>query len=150
MIASSGGNMRDSIVIERVINSPIERVFDAFITPGDLVNWHHAGDGWQTPYAEVDAVVDGKLKIAYAGPDGKVVFDFEAVYEKIERPKHLAYRLGLDMLEDDGRLVTVDLEEVLGGTNVRLEFYIEHINNKELQRQGWTQHVDNLQAYLEK
>ncbi len=32
----------------------------------------------------------------------------------------------------------------------RLEFDIEHINDKEMQRQGWTQHVDNLQVLLEK
>jgi uncharacterized protein YndB with AHSA1/START domain len=141
--------MRDSIVIERVINVQIERVFDAFITPEDLVHWHHAGDGWQTPYAEVDSTVGGKLKIAYADPDGKVVFDFEAIYEKIERPNHLAYRLGMEIVSDDDRLVTVDLLTVKGGTNVRIEFEIEHINSKDLQRQGWTEHVDNLQAYLE-
>ena len=142
--------MRDSIVIERVIHAKPERVFDAFITPEDLVHWHHAGDGWQTPYAEVDAVVGGKLKVAYAGPDGIVVFDLEATYEKVERPYHLAYRLGIDMVDDDSRLVTVDFEKAGGGTKVRIEFDIEHINDKELQREGWTQHVDNLQTYLEK
>ena len=142
--------MRDSITIERVINAPIDRVFDAFINPEDLVNWHHAGEGWQTPYAEVDASVGGKIKIAYADADGKVQFDLDAVYEEIERPTRLAYRLGLvDLVDDDDRLVTVDLEEVDGGTKVRLEFDIEHINSKDLQREGWTQHIDNLQSYLE-
>ena len=141
--------MRDSIIIERVISSSIERVFDAFTTPADLVKWHHAGDGWQTPYAEVDARVGGKIKIAYAGPDGKVEFEFEAIIEELDRPKRLAYFLRIDeMIENDNRLVTVDFEEVEGGTKVRLEFDIEHINSKELQRQGWTQHVDNLAKLL--
>lgn len=141
--------MRDSIIIEQVIEAPISRVFDAFTTPADLVQWHHAGDGWQTPYAEVDPVVGGKLKIAYADPEGKVEFEFEAVYVEIERPARLAYRLGMDMVEDDSRLVTVDLKEVNGGTNVSIEFDIEHINDKELQRLGWMQHLDNLKSYLE-
>lgn len=142
--------MRDSVLIERAINAPIQRVFDAFITAEDLVNWHHAGNGWQTPYAEVDAVVGGKMKIAYADPDGTVVFELEAYIEELDPPKRLAYRLGISTSPDDAdRLVTVDFDEVEGGTNVRLEFDIEHTNDKEMQRGGWTQHVDNLQTLLE-
>lgn len=142
--------MRDSIVIEREIGSPIERVFDAFVTPDDLVKWHHAGGGWQTPYAEFDANIGGKIKIAYADPEGNVVFEFGAVVDELDRPNRLAYHLGIEsLIKDDDRLVTVDLDETDNGTNVRLEFDIEHLNDKELQRNGWTEHVDNLQAYLE-
>lgn len=142
--------MRDSIVIERVIDAPIERVFDAYISPEDLVHWHHAGGGWQTPYAEIDPKVGGKMKIAYADPEGNVVFDFEAVIDELERPNRLAYHLGIDsLIKDDDRLVTVDLSEEGSKTKVRVEFDIEHLNDKELQRNGWTEHVDNLQKYLE-
>lgn len=142
--------MRDSIIIERDINAPIERVFDALITPEDLMQWSHAGDGWQTPYAEVDPVVGGKIKIAYADPEGNVVFDFEAVIEEIERPNKYYYRLGIpELIKDDDRIVNVDLHEVDGGTHLKMEFDIEHLNDKELQRNGWTQHIDNLQKLLE-
>ena len=45
-------------------------------------------------------------------------------------------------------LVTYDLSEENGITHLRLEFDIEHIHGKELQRKGWTEHVDNLESLL--
>jgi uncharacterized protein YndB with AHSA1/START domain len=142
--------MRDSIVIERDFKAPIDRVFKALTDPEDLVKWHHAGEGWMTPYAELDPRVGGKIKIAYAGPDGKVVFDLVAVISEIDPPKRFAYRMHLDeMIEGDNREVTYDLTEMNGVTHMRLEFDIEHLNDHVLQRQGWSQHYDNLMSILE-
>ena len=142
--------MVDTVKIERVIDAPIERVFDAFVTPEDLVRWHNAGEGWQTPYAEVDARVGGKIKIGYANPEGKVEFDFTAIFTEFDRPKRIAYRLAMEeVIADDDRLVTVDFTEVESGTKVVLELEIELINDIELQRHGWTAHIDHLQLLLE-
>lgn len=142
--------MRNSIVIERVINADIERVFNAFITPEDLIQWHHAGDGWKTPYAEIDPRVGGKIKIGYSDAEETMTFDLEAYIEVIERPKKFYYRLGMiDMITDDDRLVTIDLSTVEGGTNIRLELDLEPLHTPEQQREGWTQHIDFLQELLE-
>lgn len=142
--------MAKTITIERVINAPIGRVFDAFTTPEDLVKWHNAGEGWSTPYAEVDAKVGGKIKIGYAGPDGETVFDFTAFITELKRPSRLAYRLGMEeVIAGDDRMVTVDFTEVDSGTKIVLELEIEQINDIELQRHGWTAHVDHLQKLLE-
>ena len=142
--------MRDSIIIERDFKSPIERVFAALISPEDLVRWHHAGDGWITPYAEVDPKVGGKIKIGYSDALGKQVFDFTAVISEINSPTRFAYHLQIDgLIEQDNRLVTYDLTEKNGLTHMRIEFDIEHLNDKELQREGWGQHYDYLQVLLE-
>jgi len=141
--------MRNSIVIERVINTPIERVFDAFITPEDLVHWHHAGDGWITPYAEIDPRVGGKIKIGYSDAQSTMTFDLEAQIVKFERPTTFHYRLGMvDIIKDDDRLVTIDFSTVEGGTNIRLELDLEPLHSAEQQREGWTQHIDFLDEYL--
>lgn len=146
----AGITMRNSITIERTIASPITRVFDALITPSDLTQWHHAGDGWSTPYAEVDPKVGGKIKVAYADEKGSVIFDLTAVIEELVRPMRYAYRLRLEeIVKDDDRLVTIDLKEVEGGTHLTLEVDLETINSADLQRQGWSEHLDNLQAYLD-
>lgn len=42
------------IVITRTINAPCERVWQAFIDPKDLVQWHHAGDGWTEHYVNLE------------------------------------------------------------------------------------------------
>ena len=142
--------MRDSIVIEKNIKAPIERVFKALITPDDLVKWHHAGDDWKTPYAEVDARVGGRIKIGYSNADGTEKFDFTAVISEIDAPSRLVYYLQLKhIISNDNRLVTYDLTEKDGVTQLRVEFDIEHLNDKELQRTGWSQHYDNLSKLLE-
>jgi uncharacterized protein YndB with AHSA1/START domain len=142
--------MRDSIIIERTIAVSQERVFMAFTTPDDLVKWHNAGEGWSTPYAEVDPQVGGKIKIGYADPEGKVVFDLEATIDEYDPPKRVAYYLSTDNeIKVGDRLVTVDFQEVAEGTKVTLEFDIENLNDRELQRKGWTNHIDNLQTLLE-
>jgi uncharacterized protein YndB with AHSA1/START domain len=141
--------MRNSITIERTIASPVTRVFDALITPSDLTQWHHAGHGWSTPYAEVDPKVGGRIKIAYADEKGNVAFDLTAVIDEIVRPTRYAYRLCLgEIVKDDDRLVAIDLHEVEGATHVTLELDLENVNSADLQRQGWTEHLDNLEAYL--
>lgn len=134
--------MRDSITIERTLNAPIDRVFDAFTTPEDLREWHHAGGGWQTPYAEVDARVGGKQKIAYANPQGKVEFEIESEFTIVDKPNKLEYIFG-------DRTITIDFEEADGKTKLTLEIDIENKNDKELQLKGWSEHVDNLQNYME-
>jgi uncharacterized protein YndB with AHSA1/START domain len=142
--------MRNSITIVREIKAPIERVFDAFITPEDLVKWHHAGGGWSTPYAEVNPEVGGLIKIAYANEKGIVEFDLLAVIEEVTRPTRIAYHLQLEQfVKDDNRLITIDLQDLNNATQVTVEIDLENINSAELQRQGWTEHIDNLQRLLE-
>ena len=143
--------MRDSIVIERDFNAPIDRVFQALISPDDLVKWHHAGDGWITPYADADPRVGGKIKIGYSSADGAQTFEFGATISEYDPPKRLAYYLQIeDVIKKENRLVTYDLSENNGVTHLRLEFDMEHENSEGLQRKGWTEHVDNLEVLLKK
>ena len=141
--------MRDSIIIERDFNAPIERVFEALVNSDDLVKWHHAGDGWVTPHAEVDARIGGKIRIGYSNADGTQTFEFGATISEYVPPKRLAYYLQAeDIINKNNRQVTYDLSEENGKTHFRLEFDIEHVHDKELQRKGWTEHIDNLEVML--
>ncbi len=142
--------MRDSIVIERDLRAQIERVFKALISPEDLVQWHHAGDGWKTPYAEVDAKVGGRIKIGYSSADGSQTFEFGAIISEMNEPTRLAYYLQVEeIINADNRLVTYDLSEKDGMTHLRVEFDVEQVHDKELQRKGWNQHYDFLAELVE-
>lgn len=141
--------MKESIVIERDFKASIDRVFQALINPDDLIRWHHAGDGWVTPHAEVDPRVGGKIRIGYLSADGAQAFEFGAVISEYNPPKRLAYYLQAEeVINTDNRQVTYDLSEKDGVTYLRLEFDIEHTHGKEQQRKGWTEHVDNLELLL--
>lgn len=143
--------MRDSIVIERDIRAPIQRVYDALISPSDLLRWHHAGGGWVTPYADVEPRIGGKIKIGYSDAEGVETFDFTAVISELASPTRLVYYLQVeDLIDNDNRLVTYDLVETEGLTHVRFEVDIEHLHDKKLQLQGWTEHIDNLEALISK
>ena len=139
--------MRDSVVIERDFNVPVERVFNALIRPEDLIQWHHAGGGWKTPHAEVDPKVGGKIRIGYSNADGTQTFEFVATISEYDPPKRFAYYLQVeDLVSNDNRQVTYDLTENEGVTHLRLEFDIEHENTRELQQRGWAEHIDNLET----
>ena len=130
------------IVITRVLDAPRDLVFAAFTDPKHLVHWHNAGEGWTTPYAESDPHPGGALRIGYGSPDGKDDFALEAVYREVRPPERLAYVLS------DGRPVTVTFDDVGGKTKVTLELGLETEYHEDLQRGGWTAHLDNLAAYL--
>ncbi len=141
--------MRDSITIERDFKASIDRVFKALISPNDLINWHHAGDGWVTPHAEVEPKLGGKIRIGYSSADGTMTFEFGGIISEYDPPKRLAYYLQAeDVLNKDNRQVAYDLSESNGVTHLRLEFDIEHVNSQDLQLKGWTEHVDNLESLL--
>lgn len=128
----------------REIAAPRENVFDALIRPEDLVHWCHAGDGWTTPYAETDVRPGGALRIGYRSPDGAEEFAVEGTYRVVSRPDRLEYVLS------DGRPVIVTLEDLDGRTRLTEEFGLETENSEEMQRAGWSEHLDNLATYLER
>ena len=102
-------------------------------------------------HAEVEPKIGGIIKIGYSSSDGKEGFEFGATISEYDPPKRLVYHFQIgDVINKDNRQVTYDLSENDGVTHLRLEFDIEHVHDKELQRQGWTEHVDNLEVLLHK
>lgn len=131
-----------TILITRELDAPRELVFDVLTRQEHLVNWHHAGEGWTTPFAETDVRPGGKLRIGYASPDGKESFTLEGTYREVRAPERFVYVMS------DGRAVTTTLEGAGPKTKVTIELTLETEYHEDLQRQGWTEHLDNLQRYL--
>lgn len=136
------GQKGRTITISRTFDAPLELVFEALVTPEHMKRWHHAGEGWTTPWAEADPRPGGKLRVAYGSPDGKEDFVLEATYTEVERPRRIVYELA------DGRRVIMTLEENAGRTTVEIELALETEYHEDLQRQGWGEHLDNLGKHL--
>ena len=134
----------DTILITRVIDAPIARVYQAFLAPEDLVHWSHAGGGWVTPYARVDAKPGGEFHIGYSSGDGKQTFDFTGTYDELIPNEKIVYTI------IDGRRVWIAFSDEDGKTRVDLTLTLETENTAELQRKGWGEHLVNLEAYLAK
>jgi uncharacterized protein YndB with AHSA1/START domain len=146
----------ETILITYEFDAPRELVFECFVDPKHLVHWSHAGDGWVTPYAETDRKVGGRIKIGYQSGDGSEGFDLLATYTELDPPARLAYLIDeMSFPDETGKLVTlpprpvtVDFTDLGGRTRVDLVLTLEPLNSADLQRQGWTEHLINLEAYL--
>jgi len=131
-----------TILISRTVSAPIERVFQAFLDPADLLHWHHATDGWTTPHAVTDPVAGGAFNIGFRSPDGSQGFEFGGTYDEIDPPKRIVYTIG------DGRKVWIDFKPVGDKTQVDLTLTLEDVHGETQQRDGWTGMLENLDRYL--
>lgn len=132
-----------TILLSQHIDASPEVVFQAFFDPQANLAWNHAGGGWTTPFAEIDARVGGLFRVGYASPDGKESFTFEGTFDEIRRPEFVRYTIA------DGRPVSIWFKEQEGGTHVELELTLENQNPVELQREGWGMILTHLAEYVE-
>lgn len=136
--------MTHMITFEGDIAASREHVYDAFLAPEGLRQWHRASDDWSTPHAETDPQVGGRFNIGYADPTGEHSFDFTGSYTELDRPNRIAYTI------DDGRKVEVVFTDAgEGRTHVRWSFEPESENPEEMQRAGWANQLTSLKRYLE-
>src|SRR5206468_5425301 len=57
--------------IERSFAASAEDVFDAWTSPEVMRRWFHCAAHWETPAAEVDLRVGGKVRVVMRKPDGR-------------------------------------------------------------------------------
>ncbi|MDW7659901.1 MAG: SRPBCC domain-containing protein [Bacillota bacterium] len=125
------------------INENVQKVWDHYTEPRHVMQWNHASEDWHCPSAENDLREGGRFRYTMASRDGKVSFDFEGKYEKIEPFNRIVYIL------DDGRTVDVHFESQKEGTDVNIEFDAEGENSIDMQRQGWQAILNNFKKYVE-
>ncbi|HZH73890.1 MAG TPA: SRPBCC family protein [Mariniphaga sp.] len=134
---------RTQIQIETTVRATAGKVWECFTEPRHIVNWNHASDDWHTTSAENDSKVGGRFDFRMEAKDGSTGFNFSGVNTRVEPYTHLNYTL------DDGRKVTVDLNEMDGKTHIRQVFEAENTFSHEMQRQGWQSILNNFKNYVE-
>jgi len=133
----------EKITIVAVANAPIAKVWKAWTTPGDIMQWNFADPSWHTPSSENDLRVGGKFKNRMEARDGSFGFDFEGVYNTIEHHKEITYTMG------DERKATTLFSEQNGKTTIQTTFDAETENDPEFQKQGWQAILNNFLKYVE-
>jgi uncharacterized protein YndB with AHSA1/START domain len=132
-----------SITVHTTVAAPIERVWSAYTTPEDIVQWNAASEDWHTPSASVDLREGGAFSSRMEAKDGSMGFDFEGVYTELRLHERIAAQLG------DRRLV-VDFIAGPDGTTVRETFDTEPTHSLEQQRQGWQAILDRFARHVER
>ena len=131
------------ITVQTTINSPVERVWEAYTTPADITRWNFASDDWCCPSAEADLRVGGTYKARLEAKDGSLGFDFVAIYGELQPNRALTLAMA------DGRKARTTFALEDGKTEVTITFDAETQNPVEMQRDGWQAILNNFKAYVE-
>lgn len=136
--------MTQKITITTTTSAPVERAWQAFTTPADIIKWNFASDDWCCPSAAVDLRVGGAYKARMEAKDKSFGFDFEAVCEEVVPLKALTLAMS------DGRKARTTFEAAGNGTRVTTVFDAETQNSIEMQRSGWQAILDNFRRHVER
>jgi uncharacterized protein YndB with AHSA1/START domain len=145
--------MPDRLVLrlERTYNAPAQDVFDAWTSREVLRRWWPAGPDWETPVAEVDARVGGKLRLVMRSPEGEE-FGGSGEYVEVTPPSRLAFTWTWDGHEghEGTQMIEVDFTEHADGTTtvVLTNRGLEDEMAKRSHLEGWRASLDNLERVL--
>jgi uncharacterized protein YndB with AHSA1/START domain len=134
--------------IERTFAASAEEVFYAWTSPEVMRRWFHVEPDWETPEAEVDLRVGGKVRVVMRRPDGTEA-GARGEYTLIDRPRRLAMRWRFDDQPSNEQLMELSFSESEGSTTVLLvNSGISTDERRASQDWGWHGCLDQLQAAL--
>ena len=135
---------------ERVLDAPLEQVFEVLTEPTELAKWW-GPSGFTTPEIQLDLRVGGSFRFTMQPPDGEA-FHLSGVFLEVHPPDRLSFTFRWDEPDPDDRetVVVLSLSSVGGATTVSLsqgEFATE--GRLELHREGWADSFDKLDVVLQ-
>jgi uncharacterized protein YndB with AHSA1/START domain len=155
------GAMEKEISIERILDVPRERVWQAWVDPKELAQWW-GPKGVTNPISEVDARVGGELHVVMlAGSElGTLAgqrWPMRGVFKEVVAPQRLVFANnavaedGTIMLEGETMVILSDMGTK---TKLRLTTHAKGLVPQAPQmldgmEAGWTQSIDKLASFLE-
>jgi uncharacterized protein YndB with AHSA1/START domain len=134
--------------IERTFAALPEDVFDAWTSPEVMRRWFHCAPDWETPKAEVDLQVGGKVRVVMRKPDGTEV-EARGEYTVIDRPHRLVMTWTFDDEPSNEQLIELSFSEVEGSTTVLMvNSSISTDERRDAQDQGWRGCLDELERVV--
>lgn len=130
------------ITVETNVHAPIERVWQAYTTPDDIMQWNAASDDWHTTASSVDLRAGGAFSSRMEAKDGSMGFDFAGTYTNVVPNRLIEYSFG-------EREAKVEFTERPEGVSVRVSFDAESTHSIEQQQAGWQAILDNFARHVE-
>jgi uncharacterized protein YndB with AHSA1/START domain len=149
--------LQDKIVINRVFDLPVSKVWRALTEAEQFKKWW-GPNGFTCPYSTMEARVGGKYLSCMRGPDGKEYWSTGVVKEFIPEKKLVvtdsfsdekgniksASEYGMPGDWPKQLLITFELEEADGATKLRLEHEGIPEEMREDCIKGWNESFDKL------
>lgn len=137
----------DTIVQEITISASADRVFDAFASAEERLEWWGRTGRFRTTRAESDLRVGGQWMMWFETPRGPATVGGE--YRAIERPRLLVFTWRPSWYDGPDSLVRIDIAETDGLTRVRLT-HSGLVGDAERNNSGWPALLTALRAHLER
>ncbi|MBD1393358.1 SRPBCC domain-containing protein [Mucilaginibacter glaciei] len=110
------------------VHAPLETVWAAWNTPGDIMQWNNVTDEWHTPTVENDLRPGARFLYVMGLKDGSFNFNFEGIYDEVKAYELISYTL------DDGRKSTITFKA--HGETVRVTEVFEPNNSDPIEMQS--------------
>jgi uncharacterized protein YndB with AHSA1/START domain len=140
-----------AVRIERTFSAPAQAVFEVWTSAEALRRWYPPGADWDTPVAEVDLRVGGRLRIVMRSPGGEE-FGGGGEFREIAPPTRLVFTWAWDRpdVAEGAQLIEVDFTEHPDGTTtvVLTNRGLRDQASRESHREGWEGSFDNLARVL--
>ena len=150
--------LQNEIVIHRVFDLPITKVWKAFTEPEQFKKWW-GPNGFTCPSSKMDARVGGKYLNCMRGPDGKEYWSTGVVKEFVPEKKLVitdsfsdehgnitsASELGMPGDWPRELLITINLDEAHSATKLRLIHEGVPDEMREECIKGWNESLDKLE-----
>jgi uncharacterized protein YndB with AHSA1/START domain len=134
--------------LERTFAASAEDVFDAWTSSEVMRRWFHCAPDWDTPEAEVDLRVGGKVRVVMRRPDGTEV-GAQGEYTLIDRPQRLEMTWTFDDDPSNEQLIELSFSESEGSTTVSMvNSGISTDERRDAQDEGWLGCLDELERIL--
>ncbi len=134
--------------IERAFAASADDVFDAWTSPEVMRRWFHCAPDWDTPEAEVDLRVGGKVRVVMRKPDGTEV-EARGEYRLIDRPHRLVMTWTFDDDRSNEQLIELSFAESEGSTTVLMvNSGMSTDERRDAQDEGWHGCLDQLERLL--
>jgi uncharacterized protein YndB with AHSA1/START domain len=134
--------------IERTFAASAEDVFDAWTSTEVMRRWFHCAPDWDTPEADVDLSVGGKVRVVMRKPDGTEA-EMHGEYTLIDRPHRLVMTWTFHDDPSNEQLMELTFSESDGSTTVRLvNSRISSEERRDSQDWGWRGCLDQLERVV--
>ena len=135
--------------IVRTFDAPAQEVFEAWTSEEVLRRWFHADPEWETPTAEVDLRVGGRLRLVMRDPSAGQDHGAGGEYTEVDPPRRLAFTWSWDDQDSERQLIELEFVERDGATTVRMTSHgIATEERRASHREGWAICFDNLDGVL--
>ena len=83
----------EQISVEIGVGLPLEKVWQLWTNPADIMQWNNFAPEWHCPRAENDLRPGGTFLFVMALKDGSFQFDFTGVYDEVITNQLITYTL---------------------------------------------------------